>query len=95
VKGAVDGVELGSLTGLLHKIRPAIELAEKSGELARDEFVQRVAEKNVEHVVQQIRARSKVLDTMIAERQVGIVGAMYSVQSGGVDFQDMSCGDVG
>ena len=95
VKGAVDGVELGSLTGLLHKIRPAIELAEKSGELARDEFVQRVAEKNVEHVVQQIRARSNVLDAMITERQVGIVGAMYSVESGGVDFQDMRCGAVG
>jgi len=91
VQGAVDGVELGRLTGLLQKIRPAIELAQQSGELARDEFVQRVAENNVDHVVREIRARSEVLDTMITERQIGIVGAMYSVQSGGIHFQDLFC----
>lgn len=95
VKGACDGVELGKLTGLLQKIRPAIMLTEKSGDLPRDEFVQRVAEKNVEHVVQEIRQRSNVLDAMIAEGQVGIVGAMYSVQSGTIQFQDMRCGDLG
>jgi carbonic anhydrase len=95
VKGACDGVELGKLTALLEKIRPAIELAEKGGDLPRDEFVQRVAEKNVEHVVQEIRQRSKVLDAMIAEGQVGIAGAMYSVQSGAIQFQDMFCGDLG
>ena len=95
VKGACDGAELGRLTGLLQKVRPAIELAAKSGELPRDEFIQRVAEKNVEHVVQQIRKRSEVLDAMISEGQVGIVGAMYSVQSGTIQFQDMLCGDLG
>jgi carbonic anhydrase len=92
VKGAVDGVELGRLTGLLRKIQPAIELAQQSGDLPRDEFVQSVAEKNVEHVVQEIRQRSKVLDAMIADGQVGIVGAMYSVQSGAIQFQDIFCG---
>ena len=91
VKGACDGVELGSLTGLLRKIRPAVELTEKSGELSRDELVQRVAEKNVEHVVQEVRERSQVLDAMIAEGQVGIVGGIYSVQSGTIRFQDMFC----
>jgi len=92
VKGACDGVELGSLSGLLRKIRPAIESAEKSGELPRDQFIERVAEKNVEHVVQEIRVRSKVLEAMISERQIGIVGAMYSVQSGSIQFQEMLCG---
>jgi carbonic anhydrase len=92
VKGACDGVELGRLTGLLRKIQPAIELAQQSGERSRDEFVQRVAEKNVEHVVQEVRERSQVLDAMITEGRVGIVGAMYSVQSGTIQFQDMFCG---
>lgn len=95
VKGACDGAELGQLTGLLHKIRPAIELAEKSGAMPRDEFIQRVAEKNVEGVVQEIRGRSQVLDAMINEGHVGIVGAMYSVQRGTIQFQDMLCGNVG
>jgi carbonic anhydrase len=91
VKGACDGVELGKLTGLLRKIRPAIELTEKGGERSDDEFVQRVAENNVEHVVQEVRERSQVLDAMITEGRVGIVGAMYSVQSGTIQFQDMFC----
>jgi carbonic anhydrase len=59
-----------------------------------DELVQRVAEKNVEHVVQEVRARSQVLDAMIAQGQVGIVGAMYSVQWGTIEFQDMFCGNL-
>ena len=92
VKGACDGVELGKLTGLLHKIRPAIELAKKGGGLSGAELVEQVAEKNVEHVVQEVRESSQVLDTMIAEGRVGIVGAMYSVRSGTIQFQDMFCG---
>lgn len=32
---------------------------------------------------------------MITEGQVGIVGAMYSVQRGTIQFQDMFCGNVG
>jgi len=94
VKGAVDGVKLGKLTGLLRKIQPCVELVGKSGGLPRDELIQRVAEKNVEHVVQEVRARSQVLDAMIAQGQVGIVGAMYSVQWGTIEFQDMSCGNL-
>ena len=95
VKGAIDGAKLGKLTGLLHKIQPSVELAQKSGDLPRNELVQRVAKKNMEQVVQEVRKQSKVLDAMIAEAQVGIVGAMYSVQSGTIDFQEMLCGNAG
>ena len=92
VKGACDGVELGKLTGLLRKIRPAVELTKKGGGLSDAELIQQVAEKNVELVVREVRESSQVLDEMIAEGQVGIVGAMYSVQSGTIQFQDMLCG---
>ncbi len=95
VRGACDGVELGKLSGLLQKIRPAIELAQKHAGLVGDELVQRVSENNVEHVVHEIRARSEVLDALISEGQVGVVGAMYSVQSGAIEFRDMLSGDLG
>jgi hypothetical protein len=36
-----------------------------------------------------------VLNALVAEGQVGIVGAMYSVRSGTVQFQDMFCGNAG
>ena len=89
VKGACEGAQLGHLSGLLHKIQPSIEVVKQSGELPGDKFVQCVAEKNVEHVVHEIRERSQVLEAMITGGEVGIVGAMYSVQSGTVRFHDM------
>lgn len=94
VKGACAGAELGHLTGLLQKIQPAIDLAKKEGELEGDEFVQKVAEINVDHVVRQIREASPVLEAMIAEGEIGIVGAMYSVKSGKVEFQEVSTGQA-
>ena len=95
VRGACDGAELGKLTGLLGKIRPLVKLVEQGGELARDELAQRVAEKNVEHVVSQIRESSRLLDSMITKGEVGLVGAMYCVKSGTIRFEEMLCGDRG
>ena len=92
VKGACAGAELGHLTGLLQKIQPAIDLAKQGEALEGDEFVQKVAEINVDHVVRQIREASPVLEAMIAEGEIGIVGAMYSVKSGKVEFQEVSTG---
>lgn len=89
VKGACEGAELGHLSGLLRKIQPAVTVAEKSGALPGDDLIQSVAEKNVEHVVREIRQNSPVLEAMISAGQVGIVGAMYSVQSGSIQFQDL------
>ena len=92
VRGACDGAELGHLTGLLQKIEPAIEAVAASGQARDDDFVLRVAERNVEHVAREIRERSSVLDALIAKGEVGIVSAMYSVQTGKVVFGDLSCG---
>lgn len=89
VRGACDGAELGNLSGLLHKIQPAIEEVKQSGDPSGDDFVQRVAEKNVDLVMQDIRRGSAVLEAMISSGEVGIIGAMYSVQTGQVSFQEL------
>ena len=90
VRGACDGAELENLSGLLHKIQPAIDEVQLSGDPTGDELVQRVAEKNVEQVVREIRQGSQVLESMIASGDLGIIGAMYSVQSGRVTFDELS-----
>ncbi len=92
VKGACEGAQLGHLSGLLDKIRPSVESAIEDGELPRDELVQKVAEKNVERVVQSIRNESPILKDMITQGQAGITGAMYCVESGTVEFQPLICG---
>lgn len=91
VKGACDGVEMGNLSGLLHKIREAIVLEkETTGDRTSSnaEFVERVAQLNVMLVKQQIIAQSSVLAKMIDEGELALVGAMYDVDTGAVEFYD-------
>ena len=92
VRGACDGAQLGHLSGLLRKIQPAVEIVEESCLSRGDDFVQQVAERNVKAVVQEIQEKSPVLDTMISDGEIGLVGALYSVRSGGVQFQELICG---
>jgi len=85
VKGAIDGVELGNLTGLLAKIRPAVTAAGCSN--AEDEAcVTKVAEKNVLQSLKEIRERSPYLKKHLDEGKVGLVGAIYDVTTGKVTF---------
>jgi len=91
IKGACDGVRMGNLTALLEKIEPAI--ANESATIgdrtsANAEFVERVAELNVIHVKQQIVERSEVLASMIETGEIALIGGMYDVENGAVEFYD-------
>ena len=88
VKGACDHVELGNLTGLLNKINPAIEAIEEDQDRssANAAFVQKVADKNVEIAMEQIKSKSPVLNEMLANGEIMMVGGMYSVENGEVTF---------
>jgi carbonic anhydrase len=75
IKGAVDGVELSHLTGLLDKIKPALEQVPASVQPRNSknlEFVDKVSEANVRLVLQQIRERSPILREMLAGGQIGL-----------------------
>jgi carbonic anhydrase len=91
IKGAVDGVELGKLSGLLGKIKPAIGKvpATVSPRTSKNlEFVDQVAEANVRLVMQQIRERSPILRQMLDQHQIGLVGGIYDLSTGEVHFFD-------
>ncbi len=85
IKGACAGVEMGSLTGLLNKIKPAIE-AVKSNNSGEDNFIEKVAETNVEQVSKEILARSSILRDMLNNNEITIVSGIYSVSTGEVNF---------
>ncbi|MCA8950040.1 MAG: carbonic anhydrase [Planctomycetes bacterium] len=92
IRGACDGVELGHLTGLLSKIRPALAMVPEPAAAAErtaqnTAFVEAVATANVEQTVRQIRERSAVLRELLEQGAIGLVGAMYDVASGAVAFQ--------
>ena len=89
VKGACDGAEMGNLTHLLEKIKPAINAETDTKENRNSgniNFVDKVAELNVHHVIEQIREKSPILDEMISNGEIGIAGGMYDVKSGQVSF---------
>jgi len=89
VKGACDHVEMGHLTGLLSKIKPAVdeEVDTKENRNANNaNFVENVAALNVNHSVQSIVERSPILKELIENGQIGIVGGMYDIATGEVVF---------
>lgn len=91
VKGACDHVELGNLTGLLSKIRVAVDLERTTTHNRTSknaEFVERVAQLNVVHVQQEILDASPLLKEMIAKSEIAMVSAMYDVESGAVQMYD-------
>ena len=89
IKGAVDDVQLGNLTGLLGKIKPAMDAvpADVTPRTSKNpEYVDQVAEANVRLVMQQIRDRSPILKEMLDNGQIGLVGGMYDLSTGEVRF---------
>jgi carbonic anhydrase len=91
VKGACDHVEMGNLTELLSKIQPAVyEEKQTTDERSskNSEFVENVAEINVKRSVKNIIERSFVLEQMLENGQIGIVGAMHDIETGVVTFYD-------
>ena len=91
IKGAIDNVELGNLTGLLIRIKPAIHQVPDDGQPRNSknhEFVDKVSEANVRLVLRQIRERSPVLREMLDQGKIGLVGGMYDLSTGEVHFYE-------
>lgn len=91
VKGACDNAKLGNLTGLLDKIQPAVKSVPMSIQprnSKNEKFVDLVAEANVREAMKQVREKSPILKEMIDKGEVGLVGGIYSVSTGKVEFLD-------
>jgi carbonic anhydrase len=88
VKGAIANAELGNLTGLLAKIKPAVRATTYSGERSATNysFVDAVALKNVEMTLANIRKGSSVLATLEGSGAIKITGSMYNLETGAVQF---------
>tara|TARA_B110000046_G_scaffold162060_1_gene176129 strand:- start:852 stop:1472 length:621 start_codon:yes stop_codon:yes gene_type:complete len=87
VKGACNDVELGNLTGLLDKIKPAISIVANRGVASDDAgFVDEVALENVQISLDTILNDSPVIKEMVDNHEVKCAKAMYSVQTGEVEL---------
>jgi carbonic anhydrase len=88
VKGAIDDVVLGNLTGLLARIKPAIPATKYDGEKSSKNaaYVDAVARTNVALGLAEIRRRSPILEDLEKKGNIKIVGGMYDLATGTVDF---------
>lgn len=89
IVGACNNVELGNLTALLHKVKPAIALEKettknRTGSNVR--FVDNVTTNNVIHTIERIRQESPIILDLENTGAIKIVGAIYNVDNGIVNF---------
>ena len=89
VKGACDNVALGNLTGLIAKIKPAVEQESVTAENRNSSngvFVENVAELNVSLSVKNILLKSPIIADMVKNGDIGIVGGIHDITTGEVKF---------
>jgi carbonic anhydrase len=89
IKGACDNVELGNLTSLIAKIKPAVDqemITSNNRTSSNASFVENVAELNVSLSVKNILLKSPIIAEMVKNDQIGIVGGVHDISTGEVKF---------
>jgi len=95
IKGACDHVEMGNLTDLLSKIQPAVyserTVVDPSERTAKNRtFVESVARINVVRSVKAVLERSFILEQLVEEQKIGVVGGMHNLDTGLVEFYEIA-----
>lgn len=91
VKAAIDDVEMGNITAMLTKIKPAIEMtSDYEGEqtVDNDDYVTEVVKNNVRHTITEMRENSPIIADLERNGDVVITGAFYDLETGVVTFLD-------
>ena len=93
IKGACDHARLGNLTALINKLEPAVDAVDSPEEAdlrnsSNIDFVNGVAAKNVLMTIDNIRSQSPILKEMEADGAIKIVGGMYDIATGNVNFYE-------
>lgn len=91
IKGACDNIEMGNLTALLSKIRPAIDdetTVLENRHSNNTEFVEKVTLINVKRVIQGIVQRSPILKEMLEKGEILLIGGVHGLVTGEVIFYE-------
>ncbi|MET4141774.1 carbonic anhydrase family protein [Pedobacter sp. UYP1] len=91
IVGACNNVKMGNLTGLLDKVIPAIEsekITQENRNGSNPSFVNNVTKLNVQLTIERIRKESQIVSELEQQKDIKIIGAVYDVDNGKVDFFD-------
>lgn len=87
VKAAIADVNMGNITSLVKRIRPAVEMSRRfDGDKKSDNYIDQVAKNNVLNTISSIIKQSTILKEMEDKGEIKIVGAMYDLNTGKVSF---------
>ncbi len=88
IKSTIDDAQLGNITQMLAKIKPAMEKTVYDGEKTSKnyDYVDLVSKENVLLAIENIKLKSPVLKEMYDKGEIDIVGCMYDVHDGKVEF---------
>jgi carbonic anhydrase len=88
IKGAIDDVEMGNLTGLLARVKPAMSATTFAGDKSSKNaaYVDAVARTNVLLGLENIRRRSPLLADLEKKNTILLAGGMYDLTTGVVEF---------
>jgi len=94
VNGACNNVKLGHLTGLLDKLKPAVELTMHNSPLLKIDaaFADEVAKNNVHITINNILEGSQILKEMAEAGKIKLAGGMYNIETGKIDFYEHKFG---
>ncbi len=90
IHGACNNIQLGNLSSSLRKIHPAIDKVRKSSTFnkvhSQQAFEDEVALQNIKISIEYIKSHSEILNKMLSEKKIDIIGGFYHHDTGEVEF---------
>ena len=94
VKAACDNFEEGNITEIIKLLQPAVSEETTTLDPERNsknsEFVSNVCFLNVKKQIQNIINQSDILRDLLDKKKIGIIGGVYNLSSGQVEFDLLS-----
>lgn len=89
VKAACDNFREGHIGEIINHIRPAVRKEKtviENRDSSNEDFVAKVCELNVKTQIKQIMHSSDIIEDLLNDKQIGLIGAVYDIASGKVRF---------
>jgi carbonic anhydrase len=89
VKAACDNFREGHIGEIINHIRPAVRKEKTvldNRDSSNEAFVAKVCELNVKSQIRQIMHCSDIIEDLLAEKKIGLIGGIYDLANGKVNF---------
>jgi len=89
IKAACDNFREGHIGEIINHIRPAVRQEKtvlESRDSSNEDFLAKVCEQNVRVQIKQILHSSDIIEDLLNEKKIGLIGGVYDISTGQVNF---------